>query len=549
MEALLADSGIRRGFSQPVLAEAAKAAPLHEASDADRVDLRDLFTFTVDPVMAQDFDDALSFERTGRRHHHRLRAHRRRLVLRARRARPSTGRRCAAATRCTWPRAWSRCCRRCSRPGVCSLRPDEDRKTVTVEMDVDDGGRVLRSRFYRSLIRSDARLDYEQVERMFRGLEPMDAELAEPLGLGEGAGADAARDAARAREPAGRVHRAGVRVGRGRRGGRRPIPARSWRATGSSRTSWCWPTSRWRRSWSGSTSPRSTGCTTCPIPSAWTICSTSSPAWGCPTPLFDPMTATSEDIRRVTRETAEWIDTHAADGLGQGGPDPAGAAGAGPGRLRDGQHRPLRAGLAHVLPLHVAHPPLSRPAGAPRPCSAGWGSAPEPAAAFLSDWAEHCSQTEREAAKIELKADDIVLAHLLKRRLDEEGWRQRLRGPGAEPHPAGDVRALRPPVPGLPLDRRVAARRVPAERAGDRPRGQAHRAGPTSWPTCCRCGCWPSTRCGGGWTSPWPAAPDEEDRRPSRARRRRAARWRGRRSRGRPRASGGGRAAAAAARR
>ena len=43
---------------------------------------------------------------------------------------------------------------------------------------------VLRSRFYRSLIRSDARLDYEQVERMFRGTEPIDPELAQPLEWG-----------------------------------------------------------------------------------------------------------------------------------------------------------------------------------------------------------------------------------------------------------------------------------------------------------------------------------------------------------------------------
>ncbi len=56
------------------------------------------------------------------------------------------------------------------------------------------------------------------------------------------------------------------------------------------------------------------------------------------------------------------------------------------------------------------------------------GLMPEPAAAFLPDWAEHCSKTEREAAKIELKADDIVLAHLLKRRLDEEGWRSVFEG-------------------------------------------------------------------------------------------------------------------------
>lgn len=50
------------------------------------------------------------------------------------------------------------------------------------------------------------------------------------------------------------------------------------------------------------------------------------------------------------------------------------------------------------------------------------GLSPAPATANLEDWAEHCSTTEREAARVELKADDIVLAHLLKRRLDEEGW-------------------------------------------------------------------------------------------------------------------------------
>jgi ribonuclease R len=52
------------------------------------------------------------------------------------------------------------------------------------------------------------------------------------------------------------------------------------------------------------------------------------------------------------------------------------------------------------------------------------GLGPAPTTSSLSDWAEHCSRTEREAAKVELKADDIVLAHLLRRRLDEEGWRQ-----------------------------------------------------------------------------------------------------------------------------
>jgi len=51
---------------------------------------------------------------------------------------------------------------------VCSLQPGQDRKAVTVEMEVDASGRVLQSRFYRSLVRSDRRLNYEELERMFR---------------------------------------------------------------------------------------------------------------------------------------------------------------------------------------------------------------------------------------------------------------------------------------------------------------------------------------------------------------------------------------------
>jgi ribonuclease R len=53
---------------------------------------------------------------------------------------------------------------------VCSLAPGEDRFAVTVEMDIAAGetGRVA---FHRSLIRSDARLTYEQVDEIFAGTE------------------------------------------------------------------------------------------------------------------------------------------------------------------------------------------------------------------------------------------------------------------------------------------------------------------------------------------------------------------------------------------
>ena len=47
--------------------------------------------------------------------------------------------------------------------GLCSLRPDEDRLCVACEMSIDREGRILRSRFREALMRSHARLVYEEV--------------------------------------------------------------------------------------------------------------------------------------------------------------------------------------------------------------------------------------------------------------------------------------------------------------------------------------------------------------------------------------------------
>jgi len=48
--------------------------------------------------------------------------------------------------------------------GLCSLRPGEDRPCLAVEMVIDSGGRTLRHRFVRGLMRSAARLAYGQVQ-------------------------------------------------------------------------------------------------------------------------------------------------------------------------------------------------------------------------------------------------------------------------------------------------------------------------------------------------------------------------------------------------
>jgi ribonuclease R len=419
MEALLADSGIRRGFSQTVLAEAAKAAPLQENRDADRVDLRGLYTFTIDPVMAQDFDDALSFVR-GAEGITTVYVHiadvsyfvHEGTALDREALRRGTSVYVATGVEPMLPALLS--------SGVCSLRPNENRKTVTVEMDLDERGRVLRSHFYRSLIRSDARLDYEQVERMLHELEPMDPKLAEPLGWGR-ALAQTLRE--------NRLERGSLRV-------ESTDPEFDWDDEGQVLAAD--PGEELESHWFIenfmvlANEQVASYLEKEQVPTVYRVHDLPDPfrvdhlldilsSLGVPTPLFDPMTATSDDIRRVMRQAAEWIDTHASEGLGRAALTQ---------QVLRAQARAVydtinigHFGLASNTYCHFTSPIRRYPDLLVHRALLGrLGLSPEPAAAFLSSWAEQCSKTERAAAKIELKADDIVLAHLLRRRLVEDGW-------------------------------------------------------------------------------------------------------------------------------
>ena len=51
---------------------------------------------------------------------------------------------------------------------ACSLAPDRDRLAVTSEIELSESGEPLSASFYRSLIRSDARLDYDAARRDLR---------------------------------------------------------------------------------------------------------------------------------------------------------------------------------------------------------------------------------------------------------------------------------------------------------------------------------------------------------------------------------------------
>ena len=59
--------------------------------------------------------------------------------------------------------------------GVCSLRPDEERLTLTCDMEINQKGKVVKYDIYPSVIKSNRRMTYNKINKIFMG----DVDLAE----------------------------------------------------------------------------------------------------------------------------------------------------------------------------------------------------------------------------------------------------------------------------------------------------------------------------------------------------------------------------------
>ena len=183
IDALLAERQVVRGFSAAVEKEAAaaEAAAATVKSGGERRDLTDLATFTVDPASARDFDDAVSAKREGDGvriwiHIADVAAHVRPGGEIDREAyRRATSTYVPGSVEPMLPHALS--------SDACSLTPGEERLAVTAEVELDATGKPKRTSFYRSLIRSDHRLDYDQLDQIFAGRAKAPKEAAEPIEL------------------------------------------------------------------------------------------------------------------------------------------------------------------------------------------------------------------------------------------------------------------------------------------------------------------------------------------------------------------------------
>jgi ribonuclease R len=168
-----------RGFTGLVEEEAQSAAEEAEHRDLPRRDLTALATFTVDPATARDFDDAVSAQREGEGW--RVWVHIADVAAHVRPGSPLDMEALRRANSTYVPGTVEPMLPHSLSSGACSLSPGVERLAVTAEIELDGDARPTRTRFYRSRIRSDARLDYDQLDRVFDGREEPPAEVAEPL--------------------------------------------------------------------------------------------------------------------------------------------------------------------------------------------------------------------------------------------------------------------------------------------------------------------------------------------------------------------------------
>ncbi len=203
IDVIVARHKLETAFSEGALSEA-RAAVLDEcaALASGYRDLRDRYVFTIDPADARDFDDALSVEYVG------LPADILNTLTDVGQRVLSTRSKEESAQVFLWRVGvhiadvshyvpWDcsldlEARRRATSvylvdrvipmlphelsSDLCSLRPGEVRRTMTVDLYMDDAGEVAGYEIYPALIRSDARLTYDEAQNMLEGATaPSDA--------------------------------------------------------------------------------------------------------------------------------------------------------------------------------------------------------------------------------------------------------------------------------------------------------------------------------------------------------------------------------------
>ena len=171
MISILINQGIPIEFEDDVMNEAEQVTlELDPVEVAKRRDFRDILTFTIDPVDAKDFDDALSIRKL-ENGHYEIGVH---IADVSQYVKPDSAMDKEAYKRGNsvylvdrvipmLPEQLSNM--------VCSLRPKEDKFTFSAVFELDEKGKLYKEWFGKTVIHSDHRFAYEDAQEILEGAE------------------------------------------------------------------------------------------------------------------------------------------------------------------------------------------------------------------------------------------------------------------------------------------------------------------------------------------------------------------------------------------
>lgn len=178
MHAIVAEFGFPVEFPHEVLKEAEKIKTTITKTDVKgRADYRDILTFTIDPVDAKDFDDAISIQKM-ENGHYEIGVH---IADVSHYVRPGTKLDEDAFNRATSVYLVDRTIPMLPEKlsnGVCSLRPNEDKLTFSAIFEMNIKGQIINHWLGKTVIHSQRRFTYEEAQER---IETGEGDLAEEL--------------------------------------------------------------------------------------------------------------------------------------------------------------------------------------------------------------------------------------------------------------------------------------------------------------------------------------------------------------------------------
>lgn len=169
MQNILTENGFTIGFDDAVKKES-EALPdtLPQQEINRRKDFRDVLTFTIDPLDAKDFDDAISFKKIDE-HWFEIGVHIADVSYYVRPGTALDGEAYKRATSVYLPDRVNPMLPEHISNVLCSLRPDEDKFTFSAVFTMNKNGAIRDTWFGRTVIRSNRRFTYEEAQDIIDG--------------------------------------------------------------------------------------------------------------------------------------------------------------------------------------------------------------------------------------------------------------------------------------------------------------------------------------------------------------------------------------------